>query len=51
MDEREPQDVPTIDVPRAKVFDILRGKVAIVTGAATGMGRATAEVIISVKKW
>ncbi|KAK5280052.1 hypothetical protein LTR40_006930, partial [Exophiala xenobiotica] len=44
MDERDPQDVPTIDVPLAPVFPVLRGKVAIVTGAAMGMGKATAMV-------
>ncbi|KAK7900677.1 hypothetical protein LTR67_002961 [Exophiala xenobiotica] len=44
MDERDPQDVPTFDVPLAPVFPVLRGKVAIVTGAAMGMGKATAMV-------
>lgn len=44
MDEREPQEVPTIDVPEATTFPVLQGKVAIVTGAAMGMGKATAIV-------
>jgi hypothetical protein len=44
MDEREPQEVLTIDVPEASTFPVLKGKVAIVTGAAAGMGKATAVV-------
>jgi hypothetical protein len=44
MDSREPQDVPTINVPEAATFPVLEGKVAIVTGAAMGMGKATAIV-------
>jgi len=44
MDEREPQEVPTIDVPEAPTFPVLRDKVAIVTGAAMGIGKATAMV-------
>lgn len=31
-----------LGAPRAKVFPVLEGKVALVTGAAQGMGRATA---------
>ncbi len=34
------------DVPLAPVFPVLKGKVAIVTGAAMGMGKATAMVSI-----
>ncbi|EXJ93257.1 glucose 1-dehydrogenase [Capronia epimyces CBS 606.96] len=44
MDDREPQDVPTIDVPIAPVYPVLTDKVAIVTGAAMGMGKATAVI-------
>ncbi|KAI1390566.1 NAD(P)-binding protein [Hypoxylon trugodes] len=34
------------DVAEAQVFPVLKGKVAIVTGAAQGMGRATAEIFL-----
>lgn len=44
MDEREPQDVPTIDVSEANTFPVLEGKVAIITGGAAGMGKATALI-------
>ena len=44
MDERKPQEVPTIDVPEAAAYPVLQNKVAIVTGAAMGMGKATATV-------
>ncbi|KAI1407381.1 NAD(P)-binding protein [Hypoxylon sp. FL1857] len=33
-------------VTEAEIFPVLKGKVAIVTGAAQGMGRATAEVFL-----
>lgn len=46
MDDREPQEVPAVDVPKAPVFPVLKDKVAIVTGAAMGMGKATAMVSI-----
>ncbi|EXJ63547.1 glucose 1-dehydrogenase [Cladophialophora psammophila CBS 110553] len=44
MGEREPQEVPNINAPEAATFPVLQGKVAVVTGAAMGMGKATALV-------
>lgn len=34
------------EVAEAQIFPVLKGKVAIVTGAAQGMGRATTEVFL-----
>jgi hypothetical protein len=36
--------VPTITYPEAATFPVFEGKVAIVTGAAMGMGKAIAIV-------
>ncbi|RVX75802.1 hypothetical protein B0A52_00158 [Exophiala mesophila] len=46
MDEREPQDVPTIDVPRAKVFDILRaGAQVVIADINDKLGQRVADGI------
>lgn len=50
MDKREQQDVPQINIQEATIFPVLKDKVAIVTGAAMGMGRATAIVSSNVNQ-
>lgn len=35
-----------MDVPEAETFPVLKGKVAIITGASQGMGKATAAVFV-----